>query len=457
MTQHPGDGRRSGPHSTFLLMSIVLPIVIAFIGMSFSYRLPLFSITVLLVSVAIVTVPNRLRFILRSEFVILFFIPALFTIVAILLEPSAKIDIVSLLLNAVTTIILALMLSSLGSLGEADFERFLLIFEKALYSLGVVIALLGIAKFIIIANGGSFPLVQPDINGRFPAGSSLVTDYNAFSLVLVFCFLIGTREFSLHKGFFTRALLFCTLAFISACVFLSGSRRGFIYIVISVLLLPFMKNRNNQNRLTKAISIRKIAANVALVLMILTGGLVFIEKTDSERSVASLLSTLTKTEARLETILNASDTREGSFRSRLVRWDWSAKEFERRPFLSNVFGGGFSYLSDLGKYFDTETRLDYPHNMFLSVLLSNGAIGLLGLIAVIVVAFILVKEFAKNYKRRQYLLFFFIYLSFIMSSGDQYLDHRGFTILIAITLGARITLMDESMSYTSGFSGKAVK
>ena len=100
---------------------------------------------------------------------------------------------------------------------------------------------------------------------------------------------------------------------------------------------------------------------------------------------------------------------------RIDRWKYALELFEDYTIPEKVFGSGFDYLQKFRKEFSEAKEFDYPHNVFLSVLLYSGIMGLL-------VFLWLICDSCKYYlTSKLYILFvaYLLILSFVLFSSDS--------------------------------------
>ena len=102
-------------------------------------------------------------------------------------------------------------------------------------------------------------------------------------------------------------------------------------------------------------------------------------------------------------------------RPRIDRWKYTMELYGDYTIPEKFFGSGFDYLQKFRKKFSETKEFDYPHNIFLSVLLYSGIIGLL-------IFLWLIFNTCKYYmKSKLYSLFiaYLLILSFVLFSSDS--------------------------------------
>lgn len=99
--------------------------------------------------------------------------------------------------------------------------------------------------------------------------------------------------------------------------------------------------------------------------------------------------------------------------SRTFRWEFALKLFKYEFNLKQkLFGGGFSFLNWYGYYFNKDkTKIDYPHNPFLSILLYSGLFGLIVYLVFIIKVFYYYAKYFAEYK----ILVLFFSITFFFS------------------------------------------
>jgi len=111
--------------------------------------------------------------------------------------------------------------------------------------------------------------------------------------------------------------------------------------------------------------------------------------------------------------INFSHDPKNAIHSRTDRWRFAWKLYTKEYNLKHkIIGHGFDYLNWYGYYFyNDETRSDWPHNPFLSVLLYSGVIGLSLYILLLYKVISIYLRYVKEY----YILFVFWGIAFFFS------------------------------------------
>ncbi|MFC2152097.1 hypothetical protein ACFLSE_06170 [Bacteroidota bacterium] len=174
------------------------------------------------------------------------------------------------------------------------------------------------------------------------------------------------------------------------------------------------------NCLTNELNINK--ANLfSLPLSMVTAILQLKEKDSLKNWVATLISEDTtyygnKNELGIDTIYNKFSG------PRIVRWRFAGEIFTKEyNWKQKLFGGGFSFLNWYGYYFKQDkTKIDWPHNPFLHILLYSGILGLSLYVFFMYKVFYYYIKYIKEY----YLFFIFFLITFFFTffSGGSPFD-----------------------------------
>jgi len=134
------------------------------------------------------------------------------------------------------------------------------------------------------------------------------------------------------------------------------------------------------------------------------------------------------------------------FSPRLLRWNYALKLYKDYSGSEKVFGSGFDYLQKFGKEFLETKGFDYPHNIFLSVLLYSGIMGLL------VFLWLIFETFKYYLKSKLYVLFvaYLLILSFVLFSGDSIFELPLLTGFIVIPYIYKIVSLKTNSQQNSG-------
>ncbi len=386
----------------------------------------------------LVTLLPNLRWFVPFGLVILFFI------IGFLRSSIISPFIITEMLNiAVIFIILLLLLLFVKDIN--DYEVFKKKMASSFLIFATVISIFGLIKFFYLMKGITFDVLM--VGNKYPWGSSLMQDYNFFSLgvllgvgVIVF-YYFRRRNPLLHVIFYHAAFLimFYNVAW-------SGSRRGFlalIFFIIAMLLFRvvmfFKKERVKHANLIHNINILLLTAGFSIVLA--TYFFKYYPHEKKDRIIASLKLDEETTKLEVTKItyrhLHSLNLGKGinvwyeelwgynyfqSAEERFIQKDKKAFSNEVEDLLQNekskihhsridrwyfaitlymknynptekIFGKGFDYLYEFKENYSETENLeeisDYPHNSILSAFLYSGLLGgivyLLFLVQVIVV------------------------------------------------------------------------
>lgn len=140
--------------------------------------------------------------------------------------------------------------------------------------------------------------------------------------------------------------------------------------------------------------------------------------------------------------LKSSEKVGGSFlESRIIRLKISVDIFSSYGLLEKLVGGGFGYLEEIAVV--TGVDYDYPHNILVSVLLSNGILGLLFYSAIIF--FLFYASFV--YRFFPYNILFLIFIIFVFTSGDQFFTNQGFMMITILIITFYNNLKNNKKKY----------
>jgi hypothetical protein len=123
---------------------------------------------------------------------------------------------------------------------------------------------------------------------------------------------------------------------------------------------------------------------------------------------------------------------------RASRWKFAVEIYIKEyTWPQKIFGGGYNFLNWYGYYFlDDKTKVDYPHNPFLHILLYSGVVGLLLYLMFLYRVFYYYLKYIKEYP----LLFFFFITTFYFTlfSGGSPFDPpiMGFFMLLPFVINS---------------------
>lgn len=396
-----------------IFFSLIMLLLI--VGLVFPYGLPVFTPLVLLFFV-IALMNNKVKLRLNIGITLLLlsvfaYIWGLFLNNGVIYNQNSS--------DLINVFILTLLLLSLSNLSNSEyqvikFKAFLLISVAT-----ILVSLLSLYKFYLLLNGTRLDfLFNQDY---YPAGTSLMSDYNMFSLGMLIGLISLTFLILNTKKLAVGYILLLSFIPVSLSVIFSSSRRGMLVLIILLCFLSILLLR-------KAL-ILKYFRNKIFFLFIVVISLFLILFLDSKINIQISNSIF------LENVLNRSlgvyDFVD-SLSSRTVRWDSSLEIFGEYSILQVLFGNGFEYLYLLGNIFKPGYE-EYPHNLILSTLLYSGVFGLiilvLLLLSVIIMGIINFKHIGI-----EVILIFIVCLTFMSVSGNSLFSSKLLGVIILMIL-----------------------
>lgn len=324
---------------------------------------PLFYGMVLFVPVAL-ALGRRFRFSSRLSFFVVpaaaYCVTAAFSGLQYVLVRS---DIVKML--TALTFVSALSLARMSSPQRQQFERWL---HRTVYLVALAGAALGLMKLGLLLRGAEMPFLVNPIDGSYPEGSALQTDYNIFALALLFGLVSAAWLWRREENRLILNLSHAGVPLLVAAVALSGSRRGLIFLVCGAIVWTLSVRRQRLApggapgaRPARVAWVRVLPAYLAMLLVVV------LQWGRIESYVGDLLSSAEY--ARLSS--RAESIRTGDMlEPRLVYWERAVDVIASATWPEWVVGSGFGYLADFGRFSGLDE--DYPHNVFLSAVLYGG-------------------------------------------------------------------------------------
>lgn len=295
---------------------------------------------------------------------------------------------------------------------EHQFFKFKDALFKIVFFIGVFVGLIGFYKFYFLTFTGSVPayfITENQGVEKFRIGTSLVGDYNYYALGLFFS--LSTIPFLIkqNKGVLYKTLLVLGFLVLSSNIFMSGSRRGVLLIVLYLLVLLISQIRASvfrRHRLTKRRLIAFVVMGVVLVTSIsYTGNWI----SDNQESFADSRE-LEKLFERAETLNDADYV----MSERTIRWRLALNTFANYNPIQFIMGDGFDYLVKYGRL--SGVPEDYPHNYLLSALLYGGALTFGGVLLFTGLTF---REYAKSRVIPRVLLMWFVLGVFMLLTSKN--------------------------------------
>lgn len=276
----------------------------------------------------------------------------------------------------------------------------------------------GIIKFFYILSGTNYPPVFY-FDDKLIIGSSLNPDYNIYSLGLCLGLICGAYLKSFYNSRYLNFIYSIFSLVIASAVFLSGSRRGFIFVIITLIIAykwKFNKTKKEANYFKMFLGI------------ILFSALIFFFFFSFFDSISE---TLTNGDLRSESIVRLFTIKSelSSENQRSIRWNYFYQLTQEFSPANYLFGSGFDYLSKFGDKFEGILE-DHPHNFFMATFLYGG---LLSTVTLLMMIISIITRLIKN-GSLIIIFFFFIYLiSFSLTSSNTLFSYRIFPIICAIS------------------------
>ena len=361
---------------------------------------------------------------------------------------------------------------------KADFDGFIKKLLHYFYYSSIIVSLIGVFKFICLSVGVELPLGA----WYYPQGTSLTVDYNFYALALIsglisYFFLAANSSIKYKLRFESLFLVVVPIA-----TFGSGSRRGFLMIfgLYLTVLFFFMINKVLKKKIEGFRTsflfkiLKSLVVNVAIVYclffsfaafkielpqgekilahnfriyttnMFYRYGLIFDGKVKFENVFDNMWYDKAKEKAREQVgadgldVKLVPDNRMHTYSPRTKRWSYSVEYFrENYNNFQQWFGGGFGYMKAFGVKFGAkpmiiELEFDYPHNVFLSALLSNGWVGFVLLVYLVLAS---IMRYVSARKTSIALLsMFLISLLYVSTSANSFLAVPYFSVLLVIGL-----------------------
>ena len=403
--------------------SVAIILATSMMSLSYPYGFPLVSPLILLI-VALNFISKNINFRINTGF-ILFFICVLFYMFGMSMNGGIiygynKTDITNI-------ISFLLFWTILSNLRKENFPLMLDKFAKLTVFLSLIVSVISLYKFMKLINGVRLnQFFAPNLS--YPNGSSLVVDYNMFSLgmfsgLVMSVYLMSKAKNITHLIYYLTAFMtiFCSVIF-------AGSRRGWVIaisLLIFVILMAFkyiFTHRFEKN----VMRFLKLSFAIAFISVFLLLNLILFDiNIDIKNSPQ-----VEQLKYRFQTL--QLDRVDDSFsNSRTVLWDYAVHLFGEYNLLQLIIGSGFSYIPDFGNTFSTGSE-GYPHSPIHSALLYSGLFGALAILI------FLVWVIYKSLKHRKLIklyfpLLFLISLTFVSISANSLFSITPF-ILIAITI-----------------------
>lgn len=299
-------------------------------------------------------------------------------------------------------------------------------------------------------------IVDPSIYG-----TSLSIDYNMYSLALV------VAMFTVISSKFKPSLKLLYITIYSCCILFTSSRRGSLLVVVILLVLFFYYTVLYINHLSDKfhfnkklawifLSVISILASVYSYKMVtsyelseqLTNQVVMQHKVDAKvyEYGKSIYAQYMWISHRLQTIISSGNT--GVYYQRVVRFEQTVDLLSASSFEQILLGQGFSYHEYFKEANNTDF-LDYPHNLLLSTLLSQGMLGFL------VVCYLLAKTTVYSIKLYGlpscgWLAYTnLVCILYMLTGGDSLVSNKFYIVLSMIIILLYKTYKEKLSEYSN--------
>ena len=244
-----------------------------------------------------------------------------------------------------------------------DYQKVFISFLEKCARVVPLFAFLSLLKFWLLSSGIRLSFLMGS-GGKYPFGTSLVPDYNMFSLGICFGIIGVARvirmkpRVSYSSIYYTLCLMICMLA-----IALSGSRRGMVALVLLTIyfMVPVLvggARRLVRLRITKR-NLYVIITFMLAVVLLKYSPFVFFDGSE-----------FTKVLERAFTVVDFSQ----SYSGRTDRWVYGLNLIDDFNFFS-CFRRGFDYIRSYANEFGVSGGQDYPHNPVISSFLYSGVFG----------------------------------------------------------------------------------
>lgn len=179
------------------------------------------------------------------------------------------------------------------------------------------------------------------------------------------------------------------------------------------------------------------------------GFLINSQRSNTEFYISNVkLKNLTENQKLKYDLIDSKKGKTAFYSSRTKRWLYAKELWDREyKWYHKLFGHGFDYLKWYGeKFFPNQSRIDYPHNPFISVVLYSGIVGLILYILLIIKVIVLYLKYKKEY--RVVFIGFLLTFFFTFFSGDNPFDPpiMGFFMLLPFLMDFAHKMNNEPKS-----------
>ncbi len=324
-----------------------------------------------------------------------------------------------------------MVLFTLARLDRKSYQEFINLHHKWVGLIFFVLSVLSLYKFYLFTKEETLGFVA-SAAGRYPWGSSLVTDYNMFAFAMYAGLLAAAYSFSRSRFLWTKIFYALTMVTCFMSIALSGSRRGWVILILLLAGLFITLAWNILKKARQRFSVQKLITNSFLVILSLALCIAIVSGGRKNIGDTTAMETL---QYRFSSFIQGGFS--DNFSSRTHRWDYSLTLTEEYSLFSLLLGDGFNYISDYGKQFDTDSGEDYPHNPILSSLHYSGLIGMLVAILMITLPLLCISRNIRMYGVSMLLLYFGSLL-FFLPSGNSVFSYKYFLLMVLVIPAVRL-------------------
>jgi O-antigen ligase len=251
-------------------------------------------------------------------------------------------------------------------------------------------------------------LINSDFENITRFGSEL-GNVNAVGIIIGISFILCFNKFYFYKKL---KYLFYLLP-MGSVIMLTGSRKALLFILISVLLITYLNNKESIGKKVKF-------AFITILLLILSYYLVF--------EVPLIYQILGKRMEKLWIFITENSTNEGSINTRSLMIKYGLELFKEKP----ILGYGIDNYRALFHIKFWEPR--YSHNNYIELMVG---LGIVGTIVYYFTNIVVLRDLFKNVKENngRYLSYPFITIIFsylLLGTSLVYYDSKHFSILLVI-------------------------
>lgn len=313
-----------------------------------------------------------------------------------------------------------IIIGVIGPLKVEVFNKFVLKTSNLMSVIIPIISLFSLVKFYFLKNDIFLNFLFTR-DGTYPPRTSLLTDYNMFSLGLLIGLILIMRNYKNTNNLFMELYYLLSISIVLLTVVLSGSRRAFVvlaFVMLYFIIIVVKKIIKSENKY-KASLIMTVFFGLIILLYLYTTQSNLIIKQEFERVFN-----------RYETIANVDQ----GLSSRSGRWSYAFELISNGTPLQFIFGQGFHYLGE----YQIKNELpheDYPHNFLLSAFLSSGLLGMV--LNLILILYTLLKlAFISTRKKLEihFMYIFILILLFMSISGNVLISSRILPVTIIFIL-----------------------